>query len=301
MLWQSYLKNFKSYLTLERSLSEHSIEAYLHDAQKFIQYLQLSGQEKLSPEQVTDVHLLDFLYYLGELGIASTSQARILSGIKAFFKFMLLEQVIPTDPASLIESPKLGRKLPDTLSFPEVEALLAAIDLSTPEGTRNRAIIEVLYGCGLRVSELTDLRVSELYFDIGFIRVFGKGGKTRLIPVGRDAIKYTQIYLDEIRRHLDIQKGSEDMLFLNRRGKSLTRIMIFLIIKDLAAKIGLQKNISPHTFRHSFATHLIEGGADLRAVQEMLGHESITTTEIYTHLDRDYLKTVITEYHPRGR
>ncbi len=301
MLWQSYLKNFKSYLTLERSLSEHSIEAYLHDAQKFIQYLQLSGLEKLSPESVTDVHLLDFLYYIGELGIASTSQARILSGIKAFFKFMLLEQVIPTDPAALIESPKLGRKLPDTLSFPEIEELLAAIDLSTPEGTRNRAILEVLYGCGLRVSELTDLRVSELYFDIGFIRVFGKGGKTRLIPVGRDAIKYTQIYMEEIRRHLDIQKGSEDMLFLNRRGKSLTRIMIFLIIKDLAAKIGLEKNISPHTFRHSFATHLIEGGADLRAVQEMLGHESITTTEIYTHLDRDYLKTVITEYHPRGR
>ncbi len=301
MLWQSYLKNFKSYLTLERSLSEHSIEAYLHDAQKFIQYLQLSGLEKLSPESVTDVHLLDFLYYIGELGIASTSQARILSGIKAFFKFMLLEQLIPTDPAALIESPKLGRKLPDTLSFPEIEKLLAAIDLSTPEGTRNRAILEILYGCGLRVSELTDLRVSELYFDIGFIRVFGKGGKTRLIPVGRDAVKYTQIYIEEIRRHLDIQKGSEDMLFLNRRGKSLTRIMIFLIIKDLAAKIGLEKNISPHTFRHSFATHLIEGGADLRAVQEMLGHESITTTEIYTHLDRDYLKTVITEYHPRGR
>ncbi|MFT4031683.1 MAG: site-specific tyrosine recombinase XerD [Siphonobacter sp.] len=300
-MWQSYLKNFKTYLTLERSLSEHSIEAYIHDVRKLIEYLDLSGQLSLTPETITDVHLLNFLYYIGELGIVSTSQARILSGLKAFFKFLILEQAISHDPSALIESPKIGRKLPDTLSFPEIENLLAAIDLSTPEGSRNRAILEVLYGCGLRVSELTDLRVSELYFDIGFIRVLGKGGKTRLVPVGRDAIKYTQIYLDEIRRHQTIQKGSEDILFLNRRGKQLTRIMIFLIIKDLSAKIGLQKSISPHTFRHSFATHLIEGGADLRAVQEMLGHESITTTEIYTHLDRDYLKTVITEYHPRGK
>lgn len=301
MHWQSYLKNFKSYLTLERSLSGHSVEAYLHDVQKLVQYLELSGQPNVTPETVTDVHLLDFLYYLGELGIAASSQARVLSGLKSFFRFLMLEQAIGQDPAALIESPRLGRKLPDTLSFPEVEQLLAGIDLSTPEGTRNRAILEVLYGCGLRVSELTDLKVSELYFDIGFIRVFGKGGKTRLIPIGRDAIKYTQIYVEEIRRHQTIQKGSEDILFLNRRGKQLTRTMIFLIIKDLAAKIRLQKNISPHTFRHSFATHLIEGGADLRAVQEMLGHESITTTEIYTHLDRDYLKSVMVEFHPRGK
>ena len=298
-VWQSYLKNFKNYLTLERSLSGHSVEAYLHDVQKLAQYLDLQGIT-ISPTAVTDAQLLNFLYYLGELGVAPATQARIQSGLKAFYKFLLLEDVITTDPSALLESPRLGRKLPDTLSFPEIEHLLDTIDLSTPEGTRNRAIIEVLYSSGLRVSELVELRLTETYFDIGFVRVQGKGEKVRLVPIGRDAMKYTQLYLDGVRRQLTVKKGSEDHVFLNRRGSKLTRVMIFLIIRELAQKIGLQKTISPHTFRHSFATHLIEGGADLRAVQEMLGHESITTTEIYTHLDRDYLRQIITDFHPRG-
>ncbi len=300
MVWQSYLKNFKNYLNLERSLSGHTLEAYLHDVAKLHEYFTLRG-ETVAPTAVTEAHLFNFLYYLGELGVAPATQARMLSGLKAFFKFLLLEQAITTDPSTLLESPRLGRKLPDTLSFPEIETLLAAIDLSTPEGTRNRAMLEVLYGCGLRVSELTELRISELHFDIGFLRIRGKGEKTRLVPTGRDAMKHTQLYLDGVRRHLTVQKGSEDHVFLNRRGSKLTRVMVFLIVKDLAEKIGLQKTISPHTFRHSFATHLIEGGADLRAVQEMLGHESITTTEIYTHLDRDYLRQVMTEFHPRAK
>ncbi len=299
MLWQSYLKNFKNYLTLERGASVHTLDAYLRDVQKLAEYLDLQG-EAVAPTAVTDAHLFNFLYYLGELGVAPASQARMLSGLKAFFKFLLLEEVLVTDPTVNLESPRLGRKLPDTLSFPEIETLLAAIDLSTPEGTRNRAIVEVLYGAGLRVSELTELKISELHFDIGFLRVRGKGEKTRLVPLGRDAMKYTQLYFDGVRRHLTVKKGSEDHVFLNRRGGSLSRVMIFLIVKDLAEKIGLQKTISPHTFRHSFATHLIEGGADLRAVQEMLGHESITTTEIYTHLDRDYLRQVMKEFHPRA-
>lgn len=297
--WQSYLKNFKNYLTLERSLSGHTLEAYLHDVRKLHEYLQIQGDAP-SPTAVTEGQLFNFLYYLGELGVAPATQARMLSGLKAFYKFLLIEDAILIDPTTLLESPKLGRKLPDTLSLPEIETLLAAIDLSTPEGTRNRAMLEVLYGCGLRVSELTELKISDLHFEIGFLRVRGKGDKQRLVPVGRDAMKYTQIYLDGVRRHLVVKKGSEDHVFLNRRGSSLTRVMVFLIVKELAEKIGLQKNISPHTFRHSFATHLIEGGADLRAVQEMLGHESITTTEIYTHLDRDYLRQVMTEFHPRA-
>jgi len=299
VLWQSYLKNFKNYLTLERSLSGHTLEAYLHDVRKLHEYLLLQG-EAPSPTAVTEAQLFNFLYYLGELGVAPATQARILSGLKAFFKFLRLEEAILTDPTTLLESPKLGRQLPDTLSFPEIETLLAAIDLSTPEGTRNRAMLEVLYGCGLRVSELTELKISDLYFEIGFLRVRGKGDKQRLVPAGRDAIKHTQLYLDGVRRHLVVKKGSEDHVFLNRRGGSLTRVMVFLIVKDLAEKAGIDKNVSPHTFRHSFATHLIEGGADLRAVQEMLGHESITTTEIYTHLDRDYLRQVMMEFHPRG-
>lgn len=298
-MWQSYLKNFKSYLQLERSLSANSLEAYLHDARKLHEYLEISGYD-LSPNEVKDQHIFNFLYYIGELGMSATSQARILSGLKAFFKYLLLENVIQTDPTVLIEAPKIGRKLPDTLSFPEIEQLLDAIDLSTPEGTRNRAILEVLYGCGLRVSELIGLKLTELYLDIGFIRVFGKGEKVRLVPIGRDAIKYTQLYLEHVRSQLKPHKDSENIVFLNRRGGALSRVMIFMIVKDLAALIGLLKNVSPHTFRHSFATHLLEGGADLRAIQEMLGHESITTTEIYTHLDRDYLKQIMTEFHPRA-
>lgn len=297
-MWQSYLKNFKTYLTLERSLSGHSIEAYLHDVRKLAEYLDLSG-EAIAPTAVEDRHLFNFLYYIGELGMSAASQARILSGLKAFYQYLRLEDVIQTDPTALIEAPKLSRKLPDTLSFPEIENLLAAIDLSTPEGTRNRAMLEMLYGCGLRVSELTNLKISELYADLGFVRVFGKGDKVRLVPVGPDALKYTLLYMEHVRSQLKVQKGAEDIIFLNRRGGTLSRIMVFLIIKELASHIGLRKNISPHTFRHSFATHLIEGGADLRAVQAMLGHESITTTEIYTHLDRNYLKQIMMQYHPR--
>lgn len=300
MVWQSYLKNFKSYLTLERSLSENSIEAYLRDAQKLWEYLEIAGEADVNPEAVNDTHIFNFFTYLGELGLETTSQARILSGLKAFFKYLLVEDVIKKDPMDLISSPKVGRKLPPTLSFPEIEKVLSIIDLSTPEGTRNRAILEVLYSSGLRVSELVEMQLSECFFDIGFIRIIGKGNKTRLVPIGKDAIHYTEIYLENIRKFQVIKEEASNYVFLNRRGNKLTRVMIFLIIKDLVAQAGIHKNVSPHTFRHSFATHLIEGGADLRAVQEMLGHESITTTEIYTHLDREYLQQTIVDFHPRS-
>ena len=255
---------------------------------------------KTSPLSISPKHLQGFLQYVNELGMSAYSQARILSGIKGFFKYLLFEELIEKDPTELIEGPKIGRKLPDTLSYPEIEKLLEAIDLSKPEGGRNRAMLEVLYSSGLRVSELVDLKLNNIYFDVGFLRVIGKGNKERLVPIGRDALKYLKIYIEEIRVHTPVQKGFEADVFLNRRGKRLTRVTVFTVIKELARKIGLKKTISPHTFRHSFATHLIEGGADLRAVQEMLGHESITTTEIYTHLDRDYLRQVITEFHPRS-
>jgi integrase/recombinase XerD len=302
MNWQIYLKNFKSYLTLERSLSENSIEAYLHDVEKFWEYLEIAGEPDIQPETVTDKHVFNFFYYIGELGLETASQARMLSGLKAFFKYLLLEDVIKTDPMALIVSPRVGRKLPPTLTFPEIEKMLDAIDLSTNEGTRNRAILEVLYSSGLRVSELVEMKLTECFFDIGFLRIIGKGDKVRLVPIGRDALHYVKIYLETIRSQQDnIKPEAENYVFLNRRGNKLTRVMIFLIIKDLVARVGIQKTISPHTFRHSFATHLIEGGADLRAVQEMLGHESITTTEIYTHLDREYLQQTIVEFHPRSR
>ena len=302
MNWQIYLKNFKSYLTLERSLSENSIEAYLRDVQKLWEYLDIAGEPDIQPETVTDKHIFNFFYYIGELGLETTSQARILSGLKAFFKYLLLEDIIRNDPMSLIVSPRIGRKLPPTLSFPAIEKLLDTIDLSTNEGTRNRAILEVLYSSGLRVSELVEMKLTECFFDIGFLRIIGKGDKVRLVPIGRDALHYVKIYLETIRSQQgNIKPEAENHVFLNRRGNKLTRVMIFLIIKDLAAKCGIQKNISPHTFRHSFATHLIEGGADLRAVQEMLGHESITTTEIYTHLDREFLQQTIVDFHPRSK
>ena len=302
MNWQIYLKNFKSYLTLERSLSENSIEAYLRDVQKLWEYLEIAGEPDIQPETVTDKHIFNFFYYIGELGLETTSQARILSGLKAFFKYLLLEDIIKTDPMALLVSPRIGRKLPPTLTFPEIEKILDAIDLSTNEGTRNRAILEVLYSSGLRVSELVEMKLTECFFDIGFLRIIGKGDKVRLVPIGRDALHYVKIYLETIRSQQDnIIPAAENHVFLNRRGNKLTRVMIFLIIKDLVAKCGIQKNISPHTFRHSFATHLIEGGADLRAVQEMLGHESITTTEIYTHLDREYLQQTIVDFHPRSK
>jgi integrase/recombinase XerD len=298
MNWQIYTEQFKNYLKLERGFAENSLEAYLRDVVKFREYAQ--SQEWTNPQKVTHHQIQDFLVYLNELGIAEASQARVLSGIKAFYKFLFLENIIQQDPSYLIEAPKLARKLPDTLSYEEIEKLLAAIDLSTPEGTRNRAILEILYSCGLRVSELTELTLSQLYFDIGFLKVIGKGNKERFVPIGKDAVKYTKMYLEHIRNHINIPRGYENYVFLNRRGKNLTRVFIFLVIKELAQKISLNKNISPHTFRHSFATHLLEGGADLRAIQEMLGHESITTTEIYTHLDKDYLRQTIQQFHPRS-
>ncbi|MCF0070346.1 site-specific tyrosine recombinase XerD [Dyadobacter sp. CY261] len=298
-MWQSYIKHFKNYLRLERSLSGNSVEAYVRDVEKLEEFLELNKMA-LAPARVQEEHLSAFLKYIAELGLAAHSQARMLSGIKAFFKYLLMENEITEDPTELLESPHLPRKLPDVLSYEEIETMLDAIDHSTPEGTRNRAIIEVLYSSGLRVSELTGLQLTNCHFDIGFLRIIGKGDKMRLVPIGKEAIKYTQIYLDHVRGEIAPQKGSEDIVFLNRRGGQLSRVMIFLMIKDTAEKAGIHKNVSPHTFRHSFATHLIEGGASLRAVQEMLGHESITTTEIYTHLDRDYLRQIITEFHPRS-
>lgn len=299
MNWQSQINHFKNYLKLERSLSINSIEAYIHDVAKFAEYLEISDQQ-VAPTAIESHHLQSFLGYITELGLSANSQARILSGIKAFYNYLIFEDLMENDPTALIEGPKLGRKLPDTLNINEIETLFEAIDHSKPEGQRNRAMLEVLYSSGLRVSELINLRLTNIMEDIGFLRVIGKGDKERLVPIGRDALKYLNIYKSEIRVHLDIQKGHENYAFLNRRGKKLTRVMVFTIIKNLAKEAGIQKSISPHTFRHSFATHLIEGGADLRAVQEMLGHESITTTEIYTHLDRDYLRQVIQDFHPRS-
>ncbi|QHT67853.1 site-specific tyrosine recombinase XerD [Rhodocytophaga rosea] len=299
MNWKSAVKEFKNYLQLERSLAGNSIEAYVHDIEKLQQFVELS-QLQVQPEQITSGHIMDFLKYINELGMSAHSQARILSGIKSFYKYLLMENVISNDPSHLIETPRLGRKLPDTLSIEDIDTLLNAIDLSTPEGGRNRAMIETLYSSGLRVSELVELKLTNVYADIGFLRVIGKGSKERLVPIGRDALKYMNIYIDQIRCHVPVKKDSENYVFLNRRGSNLTRVMVFMMIKELAIRAGIKKNISPHTFRHSFATHLIEGGADLRAVQEMLGHESITTTEIYTHLDRDYLKQVIKDFHPRS-
>jgi integrase/recombinase XerD len=299
MNWELLLKQFESYLKLEKSLSLNSIDAYVHDVVKLRQFLEISNKEP-NPAKLTYSDLSDFLEFLSELGMSPHSQARIISGIKGFYKFLMIEEMITTDPSALLESPKLGRKLPDTLSFPEIETLLQSIDLSTAEGMRNRAMLETLYSSGLRVSELVELRLNNVYADQGFLRVIGKGSKERLVPIGREALKYIRIYVDEIRCHLVAKPGSENHVFLNRRGAALTRVMVFTIIKNLAKDLGMKKNISPHTFRHSFATHLIEGGADLRAVQEMLGHESITTTEIYTHLDRDYLKQIIKDFHPRS-
>lgn len=301
-MWDLHIKHFGSYLKLERSLSGNSIEAYTRDVQKLQQFMEMT-HPSVNAIQLTQKHLQVFLQYINELGMSAYSQARILSGIKAFYKYLLFEELIEKDPTLLIEGPKLGRKLPDTLSYPEIEKLFEAINLSTAEGARNRAMLEVLYSSGLRVSELVNLKLNDIYFDTAFLRVLGKGNKERLVPIGRDAMKYMKIYIDEVRGrapHKPAQKGFEPYVFLNRNGRKLTRVMIFTIIKNLAKEIGLKKTIGPHTFRHSFATHLIEGGADLRAVQEMLGHESITTTEIYTHLDRDYLRQVIREFHPRS-
>jgi len=296
-LWDSHKKGYKAWLQLEKSLSDHSVSAYLSDLEKLTQYFQ-SAELKISPREVRLKHLQKFTAFLNDLGMSATSQARIISGIRSFFDYCVAENIVENDPTLLLEAPKTRRKLPDTLSVDEVEQIISTIDLSTPEGTRNKAILETMYSCGLRVSELVNLKISQFYPDLGFIRVTGKGDKERLIPIGNTAVKHVKIYLKTVRPHIDIAGGQEDFLFLNRRGSKLSRVMIFLVLKDLAKKAGISKVISPHTLRHSFATHLVEGGADLRAVQEMLGHESITTTEIYTHLDRDYLRATLQQFHP---
>jgi integrase/recombinase XerD len=296
-MWEGYKKGFKAYLQLEKSLSENSVEAYLHDIEMLTAFLLATNQTK-APSDIVLKDLQAFVKWVSELGMTASSQARVISGIRSFFKYCILEQICNTDPSILLNAPKSKRKLPDTLHFDEIELIIGQIDLSSPEGGRNKAILETMYSCGLRVSEVVNLKISGLYLDVGFLKVTGKGDKERLVPIGSEAIKCIKIYKDKIRVHQPIQMGSEDILFLNRRGKKLSRVMIFYIIKDLAVKAGITKVISPHTFRHSFATHLVEGGADLRAVQEMLGHESITTTEIYTHLDSHFLKDTMQRFHP---
>jgi integrase/recombinase XerD len=295
--WERYIKDFVSYLKIEKGLAENSILAYQHDVDKLKEF---ASSKSSLPDQLSYDDLKLFLTTLYDLGLSARSQARIISGIKQFYGFLLLENLIKEDPSELLEQPKLGRKLPEVLTIEEIDSLLAAIDLSKNEGHRNRAMLETLYSCGLRVSELVGLRFSDLFFEEGFIRVIGKGNKERLVPVSPQVQKEIDIYQQHIRNHLNIQKGSENIVFLNRRGAQLTRVMVFTIIKNLAESIGLKKNISPHTFRHSFATHLIEGGANLRAIQEMLGHESITTTEVYTHLDQRFLRDAILSFHPRN-
>ncbi len=296
-MWEPYKKGFKAYLQLEKSLADNSVQAYGRDLELLTHFLQ-EKKELKNPAEISLKNLQQFIKWVTELGMSATSQARIISGIKAFYKYCLLEEICNTDPTALLEAPKLKRALPDTLSFDEIENMIGQIDLSKPEGGRNKAILETMYSCGLRVSEVVNLKISQLYLDVGFIRVIGKGDKERLIPIGSSAIKFITIYKNDIRIHADVKKGNEDVLFLNNRGSKLSRIMIFYIIKDLALKAGIKKIVSPHTFRHSFATHLVEGGADLRAVQEMLGHVSITTTEIYTHLDREFLRKTLEQFHP---
>lgn len=301
MNWPTVLKGFKAYLMLERALSQHTIEAYLSDMGKLEQFIQLSGLE-LEPAQVSTDHLSAFLMWLNELGLGARSQARLLSALKTFYKYLLTENAITTDPTELLDGPRLPRHIPEVLSFDEIQRMLQVIDLSEPHGVRNRAMLETLYACGLRVSELTDLRLSNLYLDIGFVKVTGKGDKERIVPIGEEAIRHIRLYIEGVRQTmLNIHKDHANYLFLNRRGKKLSRVMVFLIIKEIAGLAGIKKNVSPHTFRHSFATHLIEGGADLKAVQDMLGHESILTTEIYTHLDTEYLRETVLQYHPRNR
>lgn len=297
MKWNTFIKDYQSYLRIERGLSKNTIENYGFDIERLCLFLEMNGIE-VSPLKITDETLQQFIYSVSK-EVNPRSQARIISGLKSFFNYLVFEDYRTDNPLELIESPKTGRKLPDTLSIQEIDALIAAIDLSSNEGERNRAMLETLYGCGLRVSELVTLKISDLFFEEGFIKITGKGNKERFVPIGNLTQKYIQIYQNDVRVHLKIKKGFEDTLFLNRRGNQLTRAMIFTIIKDLAVKIHLNKNISPHTLRHSFATHLLENGADLRSIQLMLGHESITTTEIYVHLDRRFLKQVMHNFHPR--
>lgn len=299
MTWDKIIPEYEAFLKLEKSLSANTIEAYLDDLGKLKEYLMLKNNG-INPEDVDYALLKEFVSWINDMGLSARSQARIISGLKSFFRFLIITDKITGDPTELLEAPRLGRKIPDVLSIHEIDQILDAIDLSVPEGHRNKAIIETLYSCGLRVSELIDLRITNLFFNEEYIKVQGKGSKQRLVPISAKAIKEIQFYLQHYRSQIKPKKGSENIVFLNRRGNKLTRVMIFNIVRELARKAGITKNISPHTFRHSFATHLVDGGADLRAVQEMLGHESIITTEIYTHLDREYLRDTIMRYHPRS-
>jgi integrase/recombinase XerD len=297
MNWNNYIKSFQSYLKIERGLSKNTVANYTFDLERLSKFL-LQNEISISPENISEETIQQFIYAVSK-EVNARSQARIISGLKSFFSYLIFEDYRTDNPMELIEAPRLGRKLPDTLSIDDIDNLIAAIDLSKLEGERNRAMLETLYGCGLRVSEIITLKISDLFFDEGFIKITGKGNKQRFVPIANSTQKYIELYRNTIRNHLDISKGHEDTLFLNRRGKQLTRAMIFTIIKTLAIKINLQKNISPHTLRHSFATHLLENGADLRSIQMMLGHESITTTEIYVHLDRKHLTQIINSFHPR--
>ncbi|MAZ55280.1 MAG: tyrosine recombinase XerD [Flavobacteriales bacterium] len=299
MSWKNNINGFRSYLMLERNLSENSIESYERDVNKLVDYLEMNDN-KVSVKKINTSDLTAFIRWIAEIGMSASTQARILSGIKAFFKYLILEDVISSDPCNLIEGPKKGFKIPDTLSTEEIDQIINAIDLSHPLGQRNKAIIETLYGCGLRVSELINLKLSNWYTKDGFVKVIGKGNKERLIPIGNITAKILKIYVEEVRCNINIQKGQEDYIFLSKRGKHLSRVSIFNIVKEIAEKTQIKKNISPHTFRHSFATELIERGANLRAVQEMLGHESITTTQLYTHINRDFLRESIISHHPRS-
>jgi integrase/recombinase XerD len=299
MKWEESKTGYENYLKLEKSLSQNSIAAYINDINKLANFLDRKFKS-IGPDKVKLDHLKAFVEFLNERGVSPRTQARTISGIKSFYKYLLIEGKIENDPTSLLESPKIGRKLPDILSMEEIDSLINAIDLNKAEGQRNKAMLETLYSCGLRVSELVNLKITNLFFEQGYIKVEGKGEKERLVPASKSAITEINKYLNNYRKKLRVSKESENILFLNRRGRKLSRVMIFTIIKNLAEKVGMEKRISPHTFRHSFATHLINGGADLRAVQEMLGHESILTTEIYTHLDRDYLKDTIQQFHPRS-
>jgi integrase/recombinase XerD len=299
MTWPAALASFRTYLRLERSLSAHTQAAYTNDVQRLVQYLHLT-ERPIGPLEVQFDDLQQFIFWINSMGLEATSQARMVSGLRAFYRFLLLEDQLQNDPTELLDTPRLRRKIPEVLSVDEIQRMIATIDLSDPQGTRNRAIVETLYACGLRVSELTELRLHQLFFEEGYLRVIGKNNKERLVPIGEEARKYVTQYLDHVRRQQPITPGHEHHVFLNRRGQRLTRVMVFYIIKELAAAADIAKNISPHTFRHSFATHLIEGGADLKAVQDMLGHESITTTEIYTHIDTEYLKETIQLFHPRA-
>jgi integrase/recombinase XerD len=297
--WNKMIYDFSIFLKLEKSLSRNSVNAYINDVKKLKSYFEILGKD-IKPSDVKHSDLKDFIVWVNKLGMSSGTQARVISGIKGFYKYLLLEDIIETDPTALLESPRIGRKLPDILSVEEIDRLLSAIDLSKREGQRNKAMLETLYSCGLRVSELINLKISNLYFDFGYIKIFGKGSKERLVPISSRAIKEINLYFEDRRRLPFIAREDENTVFLNRRGRKLTRVMVFTIVKELVKKTKLKKSVSPHTFRHSFATHLIDGGADLRAVQEMLGHESILTTEIYTHLDREYLRDTIIQFHPRS-